>query len=420
MKNFWKEHNISQILLSLIMAVVIWAFAINELDPFRELNYSAIPVTFVGMEALEENNLAVIEGQNSTLRVSIEGTVKSFKEFDAKNISVTADLSSYTEPGEYQIPSSKINISLQTSNLKVTSFTPRTLIITVDRIISREFPVSAEVTGTPAPGYRYLNPELSMDHITVTGPETMLDQISRVLVSVEANALSESMVYSAPVIFMDADQNVIESDFLTPEVDSIDVTIRTNKEGEIPLRVDILPSDTLSASDVTVTIDPLTIPVFADESILNNYSAITLGEIDLNTLNLSGVYTFPVALPGRLSALGTLPDHAVVTVEVKDQLTKQFTITEFDLKDVAEQPAKAELETQSVTVSVTGLRSFVEKLTENDIEVALSYDSSILGAGEHELQAQVSVTPTGNYELTSDTVSVVLVLAENEPQEEPQ
>ena len=104
MKNFWKEHNISQILLSLIMAVVIWAFAINELDPSKELNFSAIPVTFTGMETLEENNLAVIEGQDSTLRVSVEGTVKAFKEFDPKNIAVSVDLSAYLAPGEYQIP----------------------------------------------------------------------------------------------------------------------------------------------------------------------------------------------------------------------------------------------------------------------------------------------------------------------------
>ena len=418
MKNFWKEHNISQILLSLIMAVVIWAFAINELDPSKELNFSAIPVTFTGMETLEENNLAVIEGQDSTLRVSVEGTVKAFKEFDPKNIAVSVDLSAYLAPGEYQIPSSKINVSLQTSSLKVSSFTPRTLNITIDRITSCEFPVTVEVVGTPAAGYRYLEPELSMDHITVTGPETMLDQINEVLVNVEANTLSESMVYTAPIVFMDADQNVIESEFLSPEVDSIDVTIRTNKESEIPLRVDILPSDTLRAEDVTVKIEPETIPVFADESVLKNYPAITLGEIDLKTLNLSGVYTFQVSLPSRLTAIGKLPDHVEVTVEVKDQLTRQFTITAFDLKDVAQNPATVELETKSVVVNVTGVRSFVESLTEEDISVSLSYDSSILGMGEHELQAQVSVAPVGNYELSSDTVTLTLVLSEDEMQEE--
>ena len=69
-------------------------------------------------------------------------------------------------------------------------------------------------------------------------------------------------------------------------------------------------------------------------------------------------------------------------------------------------------------MNVTGVRSFVESLTEEDISVSLSYDSSILGVGEHELQAQVSVAPAGNYELSSDTVTLTLMLSEDETQEE--
>ena len=411
MKEFWKEYKLSQVLISLLLAIMVWAFAINELNPVLDNDYGPVPVNFIGTEHFAENNLMMISGQNSVMRVRVEGQYSSYEGFSVKDISVTADLSDLDTPGDYQLSGSKVKVNVLADDLKVTSYSPKNLSVTIDRVVSREYPVIAQVSGSPAAGYRYREPELGMENVMVTGPETVLDQIDSVLVSVEANALSESMVYTAPVVFVDAEQNVIQSEFLTPEVNEIDVTIRITKEGEIPLRVDIIPSETLDADEVSVTIDPETIPVHADQSILENYEALTLGQIDLSTLTLSGVYTFPIQLPGRLTPIGDIPAAAEVTVEVKDRAFKHLVVTDFELTDVAVSPAHAEVQTQSVTVTVTGPRKIVEKLTEENMTVSLSYNSSVLGMGEHELQAKVTLNAEGNYELSADTVPLKIVLS---------
>ena len=429
MKKFWTEYKISQVLLSLLAAICIWAYAIDATEVVKEKNFGMIPVTFTGTETLAENDLVLISGQNTTFRVYVQGKFAPFDNFlkSGKSITVEVDLSDYQEPGTYQIAASQINVNIPGENAKSDGlklsdkgFTPRTFEIVIDHMQTRLFPITANVSGTPADGYRYQEPELSRESVMVTGPESILDQISSVAVNVEANALTESMVYTAPLVFLDAEQNVIQSEFLSPEVEVIDVTVRTNKESELPLKVDLIPSDALGKDDVTVKIDPETIPVFADESVLKNYPALTLGQIDLSTINLSGVYTFPIKVPSRLQTIGTAPAQAVVTVEVKDQTTKQFTITDFVLNDVAREPHDTEVQTESVTVSVTGARAFMESLTAEDITVSLSYDSSVLGVGEHDLQAQVTVGRTGNYELASDTVSLKISLTEPEPVDVPE
>lgn len=429
MKNFWKEYRISQALLSLLAAVCIWAFAISQADVTKEMNFGMIPVTFTGTESLAENDLVVISGQDTAFRVYVQGKITLFDNFlkSGKSISVEVDLSDYQEPGTYQIAANQINVLIpgegsKSDGLKLSDkgFTPRTFEIVIDHMQTRMFPITANVSGNPADGYRYQEPELSRTSVMVTGPESILDQISSVVVNVEANALSESMIYTAPLVFLDAEQNVIQSEFLSPEIEVIEVTVRTNKESELPLKVDLIPSNALGAEDVTVNINPKSIPVFADEAVLKNYPALTLGQIDLSTLNLSGVYTFPIKVPSRLQTIGTVPEYAEVTVEVKDQMTRQFTITDFDLTDVARDPHDIEVQTESVTVSVTGARAFMESLTAEDITVSLSYDSSALGVGEHDLQAQVTVGRTGNYELSSDTVSLRISLTEPERADTPE
>lgn len=418
MKEFWKEYKLSQVLVSLFLAVVVWAYAISVLNPLRPHDYGPISISYIGTEHFEENQLVMIAGQNATMRVRVEGSYSLLQAVDTDDILVTADLSGCKEPGDYQITGSKLKVNVLAENLKVTSYSPKNLSVTLDRVATREYPVNAQISGSPMAGYRYREPELEMENIMITGPETILNQIDSVLVSVEANALSESMVYTAPVVFVDAEQNVIQSEFLSPEVDEIDVTIRITKEGEIPLKVDVIPSDTLDSDEVSVKIVPETIPVHADQSILENYEALTLGQIDLSTISLSGVYTFPIQLPARLTPLGQIPETAEVTVEVKDQAFKHFAITEFTLEDVSENPAQVEVETQTVTVTVTGSRKFVESLTSDALEISLSYDSDVLGVGEHELQAKVELHARGNYELSADTVPMKIVLSKTIVEEE--
>ena len=418
MKEFWKEYKLSQALVSLFLAIIVWAFAISELNPLKTVDYGPAQITFVGTEHFEESDLVLISGQNYTMRVRVEGNFSAIKDFNMSDISVTADLSGCDVPGNYQISGSKLKVSVPVDGVKVTSYSPKNLNVTIDSIISREYPVKVQVSGSPASGYRYREPELGMENIVVSGPSTILDKIDSVLVGVEANALSESMVYTAPVVFIDAEQNVIQSEFLTPEVENIDVTIRITKEGEIPLRVDVIPSDTLDADEVSIKINPEIVPVHADQTILENYEALTLGQIDLSTLSLSGVYTFPIRLPGRLTPIGNIPEMAEVTVEVKDQISKHFAVSEFELNDTAAVPASAEVQTQSVTVTVTGARKFVDSLSGEDISISLTYDSGVLGAGEHELQAVVSVNTAGNYELSADSVPIRILLAEPIVEEE--
>lgn len=412
MKGFWKEYKLSQVFLSLFLAVILWAVAISELDPLCTNDYGPVPVNFIGEEHFDEQNLVMISGQNSVMRVRVEGHHSKLLGFGVEDISVTADLAGFDAPGNYQISGSKLKVNVPVGDLKITSYSPKSLSITIDRMDSKEFPVDLQVTGSPAAGYQYREPELSMENIMVNGPATILEKIDRVMVNVEANALSESMVYTAPIVFMDAEQNVIQSELLSPEADTIDVTIRITKEGEIPLQVDLIPSETLEADDVAVKIVPETIAVHADQLVLEHYEALTLGQIDLSTLTLSGVYTFPIQLPGRLTAIGNIPSTAEVTVEVKDQAFHNFVITEFDLNDVAAVPAPVKVETSSVTVTVTGPRELVESLNSDDISVSLSYDSSVLGAGAHELQAIVTLDAASNFELSADTVPIKIVISE--------
>ena len=417
MKKFWKENKLSQMLLSLIMAVFVWAFAISELNPSRVRDFSAIPVQFLGTETLAEQNLVMIAGQDTTVRMYLEGTIDNFAKLHPSNIAVTVDLSEITAPGEYQISGSDVNVAIPISGLKLSSFSPRTLNVTIDRIISRQFPITAQVAGSPAAGYRHRATQLGVDAVTITGPETLLQEINDVVVSVESNGLRSSMVYTAPIVLLDAEKNVIQSENLTLSFDTVDVTLWISQEGELPLQVNLIPSDTLHAEDVEVNIEPKSIAVHADQAILKNYPALTIGQIDLSEINLSGIYTFPIQIPNRLTAIGDVPLNAEVTVSVREQSSKQFTIAQFELHDVAEIPAEVEVMTESVDVSVVGLQRFVDALDESDIEVSLSYDSSVLGEGEHALQAQISVKPQGNYELSSETAILDIVLTMPEIQE---
>ena len=92
MKEFWKEYKLSQVFLSLILAIIIWAVAISELDPLRPNDYGPVPVNFIGTEHFADQDLVVISGQNSTMRVRVEGLYSQLNEIEMNGLSGLLDL----------------------------------------------------------------------------------------------------------------------------------------------------------------------------------------------------------------------------------------------------------------------------------------------------------------------------------------
>ncbi len=191
MRQFAKKHDVLLKVLSLVMSVVLWAVIMDIDNPERNMRFDEVPVHITGAAALKNNTgLELIEGENTTVTVSLRGQSKSVGEVRVSQINATVDISGLTEANEYDLP---VSVTVSRSGVETNYVTPGKVHVRVDRMESRDIPVEVNVTGTPADGFRASKPTTTTKKIVVQGPATELDLIDKAIATVDVSGRNSAL-----------------------------------------------------------------------------------------------------------------------------------------------------------------------------------------------------------------------------------
>lgn len=154
-------------LLSLIIGASLWYFVVGE-----------DRVDLIVTMPLELRNLPtdlVIANQyKKDIEVALSGPRRLIQDMRQQNISLPIDLST-AQPGAMVIQNEADAIPLP-QGIVVQRVQPATLTLLVDRLVQKDFPITAVTKGKPAAGYSLESLSLKPTHITVTGPQTVLEK----------------------------------------------------------------------------------------------------------------------------------------------------------------------------------------------------------------------------------------------------
>lgn len=92
----------ANLLISLILAIVLWIYVIGELDPETTKVYKAVPITVQNEQTLENHGLSVKELGRKTITVKVSGKRKTIYKLKSSEIRVNVDVANTTE-GENQV-----------------------------------------------------------------------------------------------------------------------------------------------------------------------------------------------------------------------------------------------------------------------------------------------------------------------------
>ena len=118
-----------------------------------------MPVRIIGASQLKAaTGLELIEGEDTTVTVSLRGQSKSVGEVRVSQITATVDISGLTEANEYDLP---VTVSVSKSGVETNYVNPGKVHVRVDRVESKDVPVEVNVTGTPDDASRPRQPRRS-------------------------------------------------------------------------------------------------------------------------------------------------------------------------------------------------------------------------------------------------------------------
>jgi len=397
----WKKIKDSKwlyVVLSLLMASVLWIYVVKEANPTEKRSITNIPITFTGTEILAARNLIISDGANQTMTLNLEAKSDVFSKLNRENITLSVDVSQISEPGTYRLlvkPSYPINVNQLdvTVNNDVSELYVE---FSVSELESKEIPVRLEFKGSYADDYMAGKPTITPGTINISGQQELVNQVAYAKVVLTIEDMSESYEGDLPFVYVSADGTELTDLDVTANVDTVHVEYPIVKTKQIPVTVDIIPGGGATASDVDVTYGVnnetvMYLTISGPEDQLEAYDKIVLGEIDLSKVYTQETFTFPVVLNENFTnESGISSVDVTVTIDDTRLTTREFTVDNIQMINKPE-GYNAELVTESRLVTVRGPEDAVNALYQSQLRIVVDLSQAQLATGRQTVQAQVII-----------------------------
>jgi len=380
---------------ALILAMVVWVSAVTSSDPNETVTYpKAIPLTVLGLDP----DLVIAGDMADEINVTIRAPHSIQQELVRKPDSIHAYINlSGLGPGEHTLQP-EVTIDIQPTRIEKIS--PETITVTLEKLLTREFPIELRQTGSLPISYEAGDAKLDSQTVQVIGPESKVSQVVKVIATVDLTNVTTSIARSVELKPLDSQGVLVTGVSLNPMQVFIEIPIR-QLGGYRNVFVKIVTNGQVAQGFYLtgITINPPTITIYSTNlSLIAEMPAyVETVPLSLNGVTQSFETTVALNLPEGVQVVGD--QKVMVSVGVAPI---QSSIQLVDIPVVAMNVStglKATLSPDKVNLYLSGPLYLLEKLNAADIKVTV--DMRDKTAGTYQLIPTVEL---GAEELKLDAI----------------
>ena len=281
--------------LCLAISFGIWFYVASLENENYEYTFENVTVQLEGVNELKnERNLSILNGYDTKINITVVGSRREILKYTAEDIYAHVNLDSVKTADRHSLD---VMIDLpDNDNIKIESVTPakvnlfvdETVTITVDLKIDPLYNISSDLTLHA--------PEPSVEKISVTGPKTILDEISYAQITNDLGTVTTSVTFNSTIKLVDSEGNEITNPYIKTDVTDVMVTYPVTMEKLLPLTPDYSASDD-DSFNYSVTFEPQMVRVEGDPQIISAMKEIKVNVGDITNTQGGTVTANKLELP---------------------------------------------------------------------------------------------------------------------------
>ncbi|MCU6724785.1 Uncharacterized protein conserved in bacteria [uncultured Clostridium sp.] len=436
MKHKW-TNNLGLKIVSLLVSCLIWVVVTNTNDPESTQVYKNVPITIKNQDTITNANktFTVVDGVDKiNVYVTARKSVRS--SLAADSFIVKADMENYNEA----LGTVPLEISCEDGRIRQEDIRmlPSSLKISMEDKVEQNFGMAVVTTGKPDKGYEVGKTTIvTGDTIRIAGPESLINIIGKVTISVDVTNMSMGSTDFYPIriedkngaTLTDAQMSNLElknSDGVSLQNNSAEVRTELWKVyNDIPLKVEVTGEVAPGYKVSAVTLAPQTINLVAEENAIEELGGIIQLKDPVNVEGMTETQDFTVDLNDTLNQYDDIrlesDISSAITVHVGiDEVgskTFQMPISDIIMHNTPSDKKLIFSPADAVSISVKTTSEDSEEaitLTLSDISAEIDLKSCEIN-GSYTLP--VNVTLPEGYELVND-VSIVVNIEEQDNEAE--
>jgi YbbR domain-containing protein len=398
----WIGSNLTSLILSFVLALVVWISAVTSANPNTEAEFN-LPLVVVQ----QASDIAIIDEIPETINVTLLAPESIIQQLQEDNpLLAYIDLTDISA-GTYRF-TVQIEIPNQVKPIRVLDQNPEKLELRISNLVSKILPVAIQIEGEPAIGYQTSGLSWDDDAVTIIGQESRVQDVTSVVGILDITDATGTITRTVDLEARDADDQVIEGLRLVPETVTVNQTISL-QGGYRNLAVNVTTIGSVEPGYrfTSITPAPPTVMVFSEDPQLVEGLP---GYVNTKPLDLDGVDDYletilELDLPEGISVIG----DPTVLVQVNVTALETNLVISREIEVIGLLPGlSADVSPMQVTVSVSGPVPVLENLTLRDIRVVV--DLTDLEVGTHTITPTVEILPDDVVfeDLSPITVEVVI------------
>ena len=315
--------------------------------------------------------------------IIVEGTTSALNRIPSSQYAIIADVSGYTE-GTHQVPLIAQNFPTGVD----VKLNPDTVTVTIERMDTKQFDVSIELTGTPQEGLKAGVPVASPSRVHVTVPSSQLVQVASIRGYLDIEGASETVVREVKLEAYNASGQKLEGVAISPSIVSVEVPI-TPPIRSVPLQVSFTGAPPAGLSVASVSQNVSFVTISGPQEMIDAIEFYEGVIVDLS--KLTGDSTVTVELPLKTGITSVEPSEVQVSIDLEPTVQRTFNSVPIRLfgQNEAYEIELVDPASGVVSLTVQGAAALVNSLTAGDVQVIL--DVSNVAPGSFVLPLRVNL-----------------------------
>ena len=365
------------VVLSIIIAVCMWAYVIGETDPKDTETFRNVPITFVNEGTLDLSDLAILDTSTNILDVTVTGTRVKLSNAELKDITATVDLS------DAALGSNELKINVKAPDgLEIEDQSVNKVTINIEHKAVKDADITVAYDGQFESNQEPLIVEMGKTVVSVSGAESKVRTVSGVRAMVKAEDVEEHLK-TVTCALVPVDEDGIEVTNVKLSADYVKLTTVLVSTKTVPLEVPVIDDsedDILRHASV-----PKTITIKGKVKELNNIEKIVSEPVDITGITENVSLPIEIVLPEDVQVSDkSYQMNAKVTVEKLGE--KEFTFSEKDIELLnLPEDLKAEISEGEITINCKGKSALLDELGKDDFKLSID----LKDAEEGEISATI-------------------------------
>ena len=221
-------------LVSFLFAVMLWIIVTNINDPISPLKVNNIPVTIKNGDLITEKGqiYEVLEDTDMIDSVIIRAPRSIIDTLGASNVIAEADMRDLTSLNTISIKlyTNKYNDKLESIKGNIDSVK-----LNIENKQTRSFPIRPNVTGEIQEGYMVGAVNTEQNLIRLSGPESVISQISRAQAEVDVSGFTNNIGTDSDIRLYNEDGVEIRSESIEKSITRVRINVEILEKKTVPI-----------------------------------------------------------------------------------------------------------------------------------------------------------------------------------------